>query len=68
MKVVTISDIAALRAACDILPSLYGLDADAANYSLRMRWEPIDIIAMQHGLDLIDRALARNLRDAKVKP
>lgn len=64
MKRIVISDLAALRAACQIMPTLYGLDREGIEYALRMRWNPIDVIALGHGLDLIDAALARVFREA----
>lgn len=65
MKRIHISDLTALRVACRIMPTLVGLDRAGIDFSLRMRWHPLEILAMQHGLDLIDRALVRALRGAR---
>ena len=63
MKTITISDLDGLRAACRIARTLYGFDAYVANWLLRNNWDPLDLLAMRHGLDLIDAALVRVLRE-----
>jgi hypothetical protein len=65
MKRIEISDIDGLRSAVRICPTLFGCDANLIDWILRNRWHPLDVLAMQHGLDLIDRALCRVLKEAR---